>query len=101
MFIAVWKDENKNLQGGVYYSHELFYHDTFNPTIEIITIINFKIKGGTYAERKAYARELAIEWSNCEKPDFSWGEWCAIDYQFEKIGKRYGLLTEFRENCIC
>jgi hypothetical protein len=31
----------------------------------------------------------------------SWGELAYWQEYFEKLGKRYGLLTEFRENCIC
>lgn len=56
----------------------------------------------TYAERKAEARERAIEWQ-CEFADrvMSWGEVAEETAEFERLGRRYGLLTEFRENGIC
>lgn len=55
----------------------------------------------TYQEKKADVREKAINFqivfSEC---DFSYSE--IIEYQdyFQKQGKRYGLLKEFRENGI-
>jgi hypothetical protein len=54
-----------------------------------------------YEQRKALARDLAIEWQ------YHWGEmpfdvWedCKCRTFFENVGKRYGLLREFRENGI-
>ena len=32
---------------------------------------------------------------------YSWGEVAEWQSKFEKLGKRYGLLREFRENGIC
>lgn len=56
----------------------------------------------TYAERKEKARNEAIEWSfwTGENPLSYEGLAIACDY-FYKLGKRYGLLKEFRENGIC
>lgn len=55
-----------------------------------------------YYERKEEIRQQAIEWQlKCCSHNYSWGklaDWC--DY-FYKLGKRYGLLKEFRENGIC
>ena len=54
-----------------------------------------------YKEMKAKARQLAIDWQICAAGcDHSW-KWC-IDWaeRFEKIGRKYGLLREFRENGI-
>lgn len=47
-------------------------------------------------------REFAMEWSrNFGNYNYSWG--CIADYEsfFTEYGKKYGLLTEFHENCIC
>lgn len=55
----------------------------------------------TYAERKDDARQKAIDWQS-EDGDFPYSyEGLAMvgDY-FYKLGKRYGLLREFRENGI-
>lgn len=59
-------------------------------------------EGKSYAERKAKAREEAIEWSSgfADAP-MSYGELLKWGEHFERIGRRYGLLREFRENGIC
>lgn len=55
-----------------------------------------------YYIKKAEIRQQAIDWQlDFSNHNYSWGEladWC--DY-FYKMGKRYGLLREFRENGIC
>ncbi|MBP5413556.1 MAG: hypothetical protein J6Y47_09935 [Bacteroidales bacterium] len=55
----------------------------------------------TYQERKAAARETAIQWQY-ENMDYQYSYEGLIILQeyFYKLGKRYGLLTEFRENGI-
>jgi len=56
----------------------------------------------TYAERKAEVRTEAIEWqADFANHDYSWGEVAVWTNYFETMGRRYGLLTEFRENGIC
>ena len=56
----------------------------------------------TYKAKKEMARQEAIDWQNdfCNH-SYSYGELCAFATYFEKLGKRYGLLKEFRENGIC
>lgn len=55
----------------------------------------------TYAERKEMARQEAIEWQNeFTKEDHYMSEYAFYGNYFEKLGKRYGLLREFRENGI-
>ena len=55
-----------------------------------------------YCDRKARARNKAIEWQiDFENHNYSWEELAEWGSHFEKLGKRYGLLTEFRENGIC
>lgn len=55
----------------------------------------------TYKEQKQKARELAATWQNdFANNNYSWeGVGEATNY-FAKLGKRYGLLKEFRENGI-
>lgn len=85
----------------IYYSHDLFNRDTFNPLCEDITIIPFETHGKSYADRRESVRETAVEWSNCEAWPLSWGEVQIIADWFYRMGKRYELLTEFRENGLC
>lgn len=55
-----------------------------------------------YQKRKNAARDKAIEWQqDFENHNYSWEELTEYQGYFEKLGKRYGLLTEFRENGIC
>ena len=56
----------------------------------------------TYAEKKEQIREQAIDWQNSWYDNcYSYGELAFFHDYFEKMGKRYGLLREFRENAIC
>lgn len=52
--------------------------------------------------KKQKARQLAITWQAAldSEVQHSW-QWC-IDWQarFERIGRKYGLLREFRENGV-
>ena len=56
----------------------------------------------TYETRKEMARQEAIDWQNdfCNH-NYSHGELAEFGYHFEKLGRRYGLMKEFRENGIC
>ena len=59
-------------------------------------------KVNNYQVAKENARQKAIDWQyeSFEKP-MTWGELAYWQNYFEKLGKKYGLLTEFRENGIC
>lgn len=53
----------------------------------------------TYAERKAKARQEAIEW----QAHFDCMDWYSVNawtVHFAKMAKRYGLVKEFKENGI-
>ena len=53
-----------------------------------------------YEKRKAEVREEAIQYSYSEE-ELSYGELADRQDYFRRLGKRYGLLHEFRENAIC
>ena len=56
----------------------------------------------TYETKKEMARQEAIDWQNdLFRDNRSYEEMREAAEYFEKLGKRYGLLTEFRENGIC
>lgn len=59
-----------------------------------------RVKGKTYDARKQYLRALAVEYSWMDLGGLSYGELAEISAFFERNGKRYGLLEEFRENAI-
>lgn len=54
-----------------------------------------------YQENKEKVRQVVIEWQHTffERNDSYYNLMTYQEY-FEKYGKRYGLLKEFRENCI-
>jgi hypothetical protein len=54
-----------------------------------------------YQVKKAAARQKAIDWQHSfnERND-SWEDLANATAMFEKLGKRYGLLKEFRANGI-
>lgn len=54
-----------------------------------------------YQRRKEQAREAAKEWQRTfGDRAHSWGELAEDAARFERLGRRYGLLQEFRENGI-
>lgn len=56
----------------------------------------------TYREQKQKAREKAIEWQHdFANNNYSWEEISNLTDFFTRLGKRYGLLKEFRANGIC
>ena len=54
-----------------------------------------------YQRAKERARNKAIEWQmDIENHNYSYGELAYYQEYFERIGRRYGLISEFRENGI-
>ena len=55
-----------------------------------------------YYDKKEEIRQQAIDWQlDFSNHNYSWGELADFTSYFYKMGKRYGLLKEFRENGIC
>ena len=55
----------------------------------------------TYETKKEMARQEAIDWQNGLRDNRSYEDMQKAAKYFEKLGRRYGLLKEFRENGIC
>jgi len=54
-----------------------------------------------YQTAKGKARQEAMEYQlTFADHNYSYSELVEIQHHFEAIGKRYGLLTEFRDNGI-
>ena len=54
-----------------------------------------------YQLKKEKARQEAIEWQyDAVEQNYSYGELAEFGNYFYALGKRYGLLREFRENGI-
>jgi len=55
----------------------------------------------SYAELKEAARQQAIEWQDwLSDHSVSYGGLAIASEHFENLGRRYGLIQEFRENAI-
>lgn len=100
--LAVYK-RNEEYDGGIFGSWESYHKYTFSPEIETVFCYDFTTSGKTYADRKEFVREYAIEWSNVSGLGYCWsyGELDIIESEFRRLGKQYGLLREFQNNCIC
>lgn len=82
--------------------YQLWFKDTFSPNCENIEVLDFKIKGKNYKERKGCLQDIAITYSNhFASLSWSYGELATIGDYFYTNGKRYGLLKDFKENAIC
>lgn len=59
-------------------------------------------KVSSYQKGKTAAYQKAIDWqADFCNHNYSYGELAYYQNYFEKLGRRYGLLKEFRENAIC
>ena len=55
----------------------------------------------TYQEQKERARQIAIDWQiESSEMNLSYGEYSEAGDYFNRLGKRYGLLREYRENAM-
>ena len=101
MLYAIY-EINGFIEGGVFdFSLNEFYRIAEKEHARVEFAYDFKARGKTYGERKDYVESMAIEWSNAEKPSMAWSECWFVDNGFSRLGKRYGLLTDFHENAIC
>ena len=56
----------------------------------------------TYQQAKANARLFAIDTQNIiSESNFSYGEIADISDTMHALGSHFGLVREFKENCIC
>lgn len=110
MFFAQYTTNGKD-GGGLYYDHSdgpycdgysLFSAETFSPDTVINHFIDFHTRGKTYAEKKESVRDAAIDYQSAWSDYcFSYSELDEISDWFYRMGRKYGLLREFRENAIC
>ena len=102
LLLGIFRNMNGKIESNLYYDWNEWHKDTFSPVTEIKTMLLFKVSGKNYTEKKENLRDLAKEYSNnVGKTCLSYGELAEIGGFFEKNGKRYGLLKEFKENGIC
>ena len=102
MFYAKYTAPDGEEKCGLYYGsagRAQFREDTFRAGLT--EIIPFCVSGKSYTERRECVRATATRFSSEAAPGLSWSEISSICAWFEKQGRQYGLLREFRENGIC
>ena len=71
---------------------------------KVLDLIVLEIQGKTYTEKRKAAQNLAIDFDlfrNQETDiDLSIPDYSTVENYFKKIGKRYGLTQEFKENAV-
>ena len=102
LLLGTYRDVFAKKHGGVY-SIEEWLHITWSPDSGLLAEAeSFTIHGKTYKEKQSYAREHAIRLQQMmSEIDLSYWDYDWLGWHFENIGRRYGLLTEFRENGLC
>ena len=101
--IAIYYSQELD-KGGVAHTYDTLWSETFAPVDWDIVILDRvkAIKDGSYYDKKCRVQDLAVTYSYIQgNVPMCWSEAAEIGNWFEKYGRRYGLLTEFRENGIC
>jgi len=77
------------------------YHAaTFSPDCAISACIPLQLHGSTYAQRRDSLRDTAQAIQTADNGGMSWAEVAALGDWLTRQARRYGLLTEFRDNGI-
>lgn len=103
MFYGVYELDGKK-HNRFYYEYESWYRDTWSPATRVLTTIDFHVHGDNYKERKADVEDKAMKYLDLFETydvSVSWQEISIFNAYFAKQAKRYGLVTDFRENGIC
>lgn len=85
----------------VFTSWSEYHAATFSPDCTVEAVHPLTITGKTYNERRENLRNLAIDIQSAEQGGISYYELAILQNFFERNARKYGLLTEFRENAIC
>lgn len=98
MIYAEWM-ENDQFHQREFDTWDRFHECFFDPEKELTWVHDNTPT--EYQRRKEAARDAAIEWQyNMESHHYSYGELADWQDYFTRLGRRYGLLREFRENGI-
>lgn len=101
MLYAIIKDENGEIIAD-FMDYNEYHNKTFCPDSETLFIIDFKYskKGKSYTDKKNFIREKAKAYQNNFEFIDNLNAVILLQNYFEKWGKKYGLLREFKENAI-
>ena len=103
MIYVVYNDVNGITQTGYIYENIRDYiNDTWNPTdrARVAYKMGFNIKGKTYQEKKAAFEGIIHDFQAHDVGGLSYYELMLLDNWLETNARRYGLVTELKENGI-
>lgn len=105
-FVKVKSCVDGHTESGIYRCEHSEMVDSVRKAKSVfLFVLPFRIVGKTYQERQESLRELAIDFQYNNDGDtdiqLSYSELADASDFFERMGRKYGLLREFRENCIC
>lgn len=98
MFYANYVQEDGTMEGHLFDNY-LEYLECVGTTAPV-SLIDFKVKGKTYAQKKDSIRQIAIEYQNAECGGMFGSEYAKVGKWFRLMGKRYGLGDEFMEEGV-
>ena len=101
MFYAAFTAADGQEVSALYDSIVEYNRDTWSPATDERSLIAFRVRGRTYRERQEDLVNTAQHFQRECEPGLSMLELSLILDWFYKNGKRYGLLREFQDNCIC
>jgi hypothetical protein len=96
MVLVKYYDAKRN-DTVLYSTMETYIKDSFTPST--CCVLELKIKGENYSQRKEFLRGLAVEYSHMDAV-LSYNELYMIQNFFEVNGRRYGLINELKVNGI-
>ena len=101
MIYARLKDNETGKEtGAIFYCWGDLHRATFSPNVEPVAVVDFKLHGKTYAERRESLRDIAITLQANECGGLYQSEYIKIGAWLEKNAARYGLIKEFKENAV-
>ena len=99
--IAIYQNIYNYDNNGVVYDYNDLWDITISPGCDYDILILDGSHGSTYEERKASIEQQAIEYSHMCYAVQSFFDLANVGDYFDHYGREYGLLQDFRENCIC
>ena len=100
MIFAAYHDENGNERATTFNFWDQVHSFFFSPCLDPVFVTDFRVHGKTYQERKENARNIAIDVQAFSWPGLYMSEYAEIQNELETMGKKYGLLNEFREEGV-
>ena len=100
--IIIYKTLNGEILGGLYEDISRQDLNNIEGIQNVLYYIPLVISGNNYQDRKDDIKNKAIEYQRTfyDFCNYSYGELASITEFFETAGKRYGLITEFKNECI-